>query len=275
MQEILVALGVTNFKIRVNDRQAMMKIAQEYSLNEQQQKVLLTGLDKFDKVGKEGVIDYWQEQGLSQLTDENFIETFEHVTDIHNPNNELNQTLKIAQSLGLKPDNYHRDITIVRGLDYYTGLVFETTLLDAPDFGSIFSGGRYDGLIGRFSRNDIPAVGASVGLDRLIAAMESLNILPDPTSSTKVFVSIFNSEMQNYSFNLARRLRESGISTEVSYNAVNLGKQIKLANSKNISYVVIAGPDEVASNRVVLRDIRTGQQQILDIDKAIEFIKAN
>ena len=270
MQEILLAIGVKNFKIKVNNRQTLALLAKESKLNESQLQVFYAGLDKWDKIGEDAVFKLWNEGGISGSQ----IDQLKNLLDSNEDMNaQLAQTLTQADKLGLKPDHVSLDPRIVRGLDYYTGIVFETVLTDAPEFGSIFSGGRYDGLVGRFAKQPIPAVGASIGLDRLMAAMEELKLLPQTLTSTQVFVTVFNADLAETSLAVANKLRQQGINTEVSYQTENLGKQLKLAVAKNITYAIIIGPDEAENNHLVLRNLESGQEQKLTISQAIETLK--
>ncbi len=275
MQDILVALGISTFTIRVNDREGMLKVATKLKLDHTQQKIFFTGLDKYDKIGNEGVHQYWHDQGLEVFKDKNYLEVIESMGEFKDKSQRLYQVLHKAEALGLRKDYYQVDPTIVRGLDYYTGIVFETILTDAPEFGSIFSGGRYDGLVGRFAKQPIPAVGASVGLDRLMSAMEELGLLPEAMTTTQVFVTVFNSELVDESLTVAHALRQGGIATETSYQAGGLGKQLKLAAAKGVPYVIIVGPDEAKNNQVVLRNLASGQEQKLTTNQAIEVLKRN
>jgi histidyl-tRNA synthetase len=153
------------------------------------------------------------------------------------------------------------DPTIVRGQDYYTGTVFETNLKGAPDYGSVMSGGRYDGLIGMFAGQDVPAVGISAGVDRLLAALQELGSLPPGRASARVLVTMFAPETRDYSLRVARALREACVNTEVYLDAgAKLAKQMKYASRKGIAKVVIAGPEEAATGEVTLRDMATGEQ---------------
>ena len=272
MQEVLLAIGVKNFKIRVNSRQTLALLAKESKLNENQLQVFYAGLDKWDKIGGDAVFKLWNDGGISSSQ----IDQLKNLLELNEGMNaQLTQTLNRAYKLGLKHDHVTLDPRIVRGLDYYTGIVFETTLTDAPEFGSIFSGGRYDGLIGRFAKQQIPAVGTSVGLDRLMAAMDELKLLPQNLTSTQVFVTVFNADLAETSLEVASKLRQQGINTEVSYQTENLGKQLKLAAAKNIRYAIIIGPDEAENNHLVVRNLESGQEQKLTVGQAIKTIKVS
>jgi hypothetical protein len=189
---------------------------------------------------------------------------------------ELREVLQAAAGLGV-PDGVLRvDPTIVRGLDYYTGTIFETFLADAPAFGSVMSGGRYDGLIGMFAGEEIPAVGISVGIDRLISALEELKLLPKARSTATVLVTIFAPEMLEYSLRAARDLRRAGVPTELYLDAkAKLGKQLKYASRKGFPLVMIAGPEEEREGVVSLRDMKTGEQERVPIEQLPQAAQDN
>ena len=275
MQNILLSLGVKKFKIRVNDRKWLSGLTRKHNLNSEQEKVFYNGLDKYEKISQDDVRKIWLAGGITeeQIDDlDSDIQEAKALKSHNSKDNPILATFALAQSFGLSDEHAEFDPFIVRGLDYYTGIVFETTLTDAPEFGSIFSGGRYDGLVGRFAKQPIPAVGASVGLDRLMAAMEELKLLPQTLTSTQVFVTVFNADLAETSLTTANKLRQQGINTEVSYQTENLGKQLKLAATKNITYAIIIGPDEAENNHLILRNLESGQEQKLTISQAIEAL---
>jgi hypothetical protein len=160
------------------------------------------------------------------------------------------------------------DPTIVRGLDYYTGTVFETFLDDAPGFGSVMSGGRYDGLVGLFSSENVPAVGISVGIDRLIQVLDSVGLLRKSKSSASVLVTVFDPSCLEYSLRIAGSLRRAGIPTEVFLDAeAKLKKQLSYAQRKEIPLCVIAGPEEIGEGVCSLRDMRDGSQRRVKLEQ--------
>lgn len=289
IQEILLALGIKNFKIKVNDRNFLTAVAKQAKLNNEQSSIFFTGLDKLDKTSAEQVIEYWVKGGLSgeqvRVLESATLPSDDKTLPVYGDSDSsmqlnfddsklaLTQVINKAKELGLKQECVELSHSIVRGLDYYTGIVFETILTDAPEFGSVFSGGRYDGLIGRFSKQDIPAVGASVGLDRLLAAMEFLQLAPKLATTTQVFVTLFNAELSAASLQIAQELRQNNINTEVSYQVGDLGKQIKLAATKGVSHAIIVGPDESENNHLILRNLESGQEQKLTTAQAIEYLK--
>ena len=165
------------------------------------------------------------------------------------------------------------DFSIARGLDYYTGMIFEVKLTNALEFGSVLSGGRYDNLIGTFANKSIPAVGMSVGVDRLFAALQELKLVPEVKTVTKVLVANFDENLGAKYSQIANILREAGINTEVLYEFSDLKKNLKYASDREIPFVVIIGSKESASGKVTLKNMKTGDQKEISIEEAIKEIK--
>ena len=163
----------------------------------------------------------------------------------------------------------------LRGLDYYTGLVFETKLPTHPEYGSVLSGGRYDNLIGTFSNKSIPAVGMSVGVDRLFSALQEFKLVPEIKTVTKVLVANFDENLGAKYSQIANILREEGINTEVLYEFSDLKKNLKYASDREIPSVIIVGSKESASGKVTLKNMKTGDQKEISIEEAIKMIKSN
>ncbi|MCK6439398.1 MAG: histidine--tRNA ligase [Planctomycetes bacterium] len=164
--------------------------------------------------------------------------------------------------------------SLVRGADYYTGTIFEIVLPELISFGSMGSGGRYDGLIGMFLNEDVPAIGLSMGIDRTLAALEELKKLPVASSPAKVFVTAFSAEQYAYSIRIATVLRAAAIPTELALDPdAKFKKQMSYASAKGIPLVVIAGPDEAAKNVVTVKDMTAGTQSQHAIDTLAAHIK--
>ncbi|MFW6368279.1 MAG: histidine--tRNA ligase [Spirochaetota bacterium] len=165
------------------------------------------------------------------------------------------------------------DPSITRGLDYYTGLVFETFLEDLPEIGSVCSGGRYNDLASLYTRQELPGVGGSVGLDRLLAALEQLEQGPKAVRATDILVFCFDEALLGYYHRLARDLRAAGFSTEVYPEAKKLGQQFTYAEKKGIPIAVICGPDEKEAGRINCKDLRTRESfQASGVPTAVEEI---
>jgi histidyl-tRNA synthetase len=168
--------------------------------------------------------------------------------------------------------------TLVRGLDYYTGLIFEVVLKENPNSLSLCGGGRYDNLIGMFGNNHVPAVGFSVGFDRTLDVIKALGKLPDDLTTSKVLVTILPG-YDGQSISLAQKLRADNINTEVYLeldsegNPPRLDRQLKYADRKGIPYIVIIGPDEVKNNTVTVKNLKTREQKTVSLDQLPNELK--
>ena len=152
------------------------------------------------------------------------------------------------------------DVSIARGLDYYTGTIYETLLGELPEIGSVCSGGRYDNLADLFTAQQLPGVGASLGLDRMLAALEDLGLVQKATTPAPVLVTMFDAARVSDYLQMGRALRRAGIATEVYPEAKNIGKQMKYADRKGFQVALIAGEDEFAAGQWQVKDLRNGTQ---------------
>jgi histidyl-tRNA synthetase len=185
---------------------------------------------------------------------------------------EVEQVMSSSEALGIPADQLLFDPTLARGLDYYTGAIFETVLTDHPHMGSITGGGRYDGLIGMFLGKDIPATGSTIGVDRMMAVMRQLNLIPKTSPSAKVLVVLFDQDGINRSMEVTAKLRNAGIATELYPDPVRLKKQFQYADRKNIPYVVVPGPEEWSRSEVTLKNMVEGKQTFVSLDSLISEI---
>lgn len=178
-------------------------------------------------------------------------------------------------AIGIDHTHTEIDLTIVRGLGYYTGPVFETTLTDLPDFGSVFSGGRYDNLLDRFQSQSVPAVGASVGVDRLLAALLELEALPLQSATSQVLVTVMDREQLPEYLKMLADIRAAGIPAEIfSGDTKNLTKQIKYGDRVGIPIAVIAGSDEFARGEVTVKNLAAGEKAAQAVENREEWLKA-
>ena len=179
---------------------------------------------------------------------------------------EVQSFLEALNSLGVPEARVHFWPSLARGLDYYTGPVFETILPQAPRFGSVMGGGRYDGLVNRFLGIDIPATGASIGIDRFLAALREIGALTAAATTTDVLVTVMDPKLLQYCLAVATQLRSSGINTEVYFGAPadRLKAQLSLANRRGIRLAVILGEDEVKAGAVSVKDLSVGLEKRKD-----------
>lgn len=237
------ALGVKNYKILLNDRTIF---------GETPIKAIMI-VDKLKKIGEEGVRKELQQNGFDP----------EILTSIKNAKitERLSLTKKIVKNMGVPEDKLVFEPTLARGLDYYTGLIIEVEITEYP-VGSVGGGGRYDNLIGMFSSKQVPAVGFAFGFDRVMDALEVLDLFPTTLNQTKVLVTIFNVELADTSAEIANMLREKGIATELWLDpTTKMEKQLKYADQKDIQYAVIIGSEEIEKNVVTLKNLKTREQK--------------
>lgn len=187
---------------------------------------------------------------------------------------ELREMFDYLKTLGV-PDKYYQfDVSMVRGLEYYTGPIYET-IVENPNVGSITGGGRYDELIGMFTDREIPATGCTIGIERIIVVMEENDMFPASIGVTpvQVLVTVFNPELVEESITTASTLRQAGLQTQIYIDPDPLREQLGYAVTKGIPTVVIVGPDEAKNGTLTVRDLRTKTQQTLPIDKGVRQLQ--
>ncbi len=273
IHELMHNVGVNRFKIRINNRQVLTGLLEQLDLQNASTSVL-RALDKIEKVGPGQVTVELTAAGLSPSQIGRVLElsAIQGATDqILAQLDSLLQGSEIGQqgierlkticgalkAAGVKDDFYQLDVSIARGLDYYTGVVFETVLGDLPSIGSVCSGGRYDNLAGLYTKQHLPGIGASLGLDRLLAALEQLGLLPKSVSTAQVFIPLFDAERINDYFQLASIVRNAGWSAEVYPEAKKLGLQLKYADQRGFRIALVAGSQELDAGQVQIKNLAT------------------
>lgn len=281
--DLMVALGIERFQIRVNNRKVLNGLLNRLGLSSHSTAVL-RAIDKLAKVGAEAVKGEIAEsagcdakaaaavvEGLA-ARDETAAACLDRLDGLAGDDElgkagaaELKQLMAGLAAAGVPAGRIVIDLSIARGLDYYTGTILETFLDDLPSIGSICSGGRYDNLTQMFSRTPMPGVGASLGLDRLIAALEELGRAGDSQSPAQVLVVQFDAGLTDWYLRLAAGLRKAGIATELYPEAKKVGNQFKYADRKRIPLVIVAGPDERAAGRVQVKRMSDGSQAEISV----------
>jgi histidyl-tRNA synthetase len=187
---------------------------------------------------------------------------------------ELRELAGYLDDENVPPEFYDFDFTMVRGLGYYTGPIFETIITE-PNLGSITGGGRYDDLIGLFRKQSLPTVGTSLGIERIIDLMDELNLYPADIVGTviQVLVTVFNAETRSASTQLAAKLREQGINTELYLEDKGLGKQFQFADKRHIPLVATLGPDEIAQGAVKVKRLSDGMEVTVGEDAVADKIR--
>ncbi|MBN1426382.1 histidine--tRNA ligase [Candidatus Fermentibacteria bacterium] len=296
----LDALGVPGFEIRISSRSLLAGVARVLGLGAPEAQLeFFRVLDKHDKIGTEKLLALIgappSEGGLGLAAGK--IELVERILTIsgtsdrvmeeasrllHGPDEtarglrEISSILEYLSSAALPHPDYVRVMpSLARGLDYYTGPVFETVVIGQEGFGSVMGGGRYDGLIGHFLGRSIPATGVSMGVDRLLVVLQTLQAFPASGSVCRVVVAVLNPEERPRMYGLASLLRCAGIPSELYMGeGFSFRHQIAYAAQREIPYLLIQGEDERARGIVALRDLRTRTQQELTLEEAVVHLRA-
>lgn len=261
-------LGFKNFKILVNDRENLKFAKDIEGITEEENLMIIRAVDKLKKIGKEGVLNELMKNGFSKETAAKVMQEVE----LRKPTLYLSQIFEALEQLGVSKNVVEFSPTLARGLDYYTGLIFEIEI-ENYTVGSVCGGGRYDNLIGMFAGRQIPAVGFALGFDRILEAMEEFKLYPNElnSSSTKVLVTIFSEELKQESLDICSQLRSNNINAEAYLGEIKeknpLEKQLKYANQKQIPYVIIIGPEEKEKKVVTLKNLETREQKEMAIEK--------
>lgn len=285
-------LGFRQFSVKINNRKLLTAMGQYAGVPDSQLGDLYRSVDKFDKIGAEGVEKELVERGLEATAVRRMMELIQsrqpglanldvvekamwNIGEAEEALGELRQMADYLEAFGVPEANYAFDFTMVRGLGYYTGPIFETVITE-PNLGSVTGGGRYDDLIGLFRKESLPTVGTSLGIERIIDLMELLNLYPADVVGTvvQVMVAVFNEESRAAAMKLAAELRSGGVQTELYMQDKGLGKQFDYANKKGIRLVAIQGPDEAAQGVIKLKRLSDGSETTVEQGQVVEQIRA-
>ena len=285
-------LGLKRFRICVNNRKILNGFYAMLNLTERAQDIMRT-VDKLDKIGFEkveailtGDLGVSREQALEILSfisingdNETVLSRLEEYRDrdslFDQGLEELNAVVKHLGAFGVPAENFAVDLTIARGLDYYTGTVYETTLLDHPEIGSVCSGGRYDNLAEYYTDKQLPGVGISIGLTRLFYVLGEQGMLNPELNTAPADVLILPmTEDLSPAIALATQLRENGVRTQLHCEQKKFKQKISYADKLGIPYVIFLGEDEISAGVVACKDMVTGEQTRLDAKATIYRIKA-
>jgi len=285
IHDLLRAVGFEGFCIHVNNRMVLTGLLERLGVHRIAHSAVLRALDKLGKIGPEKVAEEMT-FGLIAATREQAQEIL-RFTEISGSNDEvlagldllvagndtgqagvarLRDVLAGARAAGVPDSRLKLDVAIARGLDYYTGTIFETYLDTLPQIGSVCSGGRYDNLAGLFTQQELPGIGASLGLDRLLAAMEELGMVEKVATPAPVFIAYFDPERLSDYLRLAAALRAAGIGVEVFPEPKKLGQQLKYADRRGFRVAIIAGSNEFQAGTCQIKDLASGGQQNVALD---------
>ena len=280
-------LGFDDFTIKINNRKLLNGLFE--SINQEEKSVeILRIIDKIDKIGKDNVIEELQKievstEAINQII--NFIEingsSNEKIEKLKNLEinsevfieglNELEQVVKYIEAFGVPTKNFMVDLTIARGLDYYTGTVYETFLNEYRELGSVCSGGRYENLAEYYTDKKLPGVGVSIGLTRLFYKLNELKLVEAKQKSISKVLVIPMLENLEMPIKLATMLRSKGINTEVFLNNKKLKAKMKYADKLKIPYVIVVGEDEEKTGIVKIKNMETGDEKELNLNQELNI----
>ncbi len=287
--EVLTNLGIPDFTIKLNNRKILSGIA-EVSGEADKLIQITVAIDKLDKIGKEGVVKELKEKGVS----ENALQAIEPLFDISGDTNsrlaqmkdflqgsevglkgieELEWVIAQVETLGLRRATLEFDVTLARGLNYYTGAIFEVKA-NGVNMGSICGGGRYDDLTGIFGMKDMSGVGISFGADRIYDVLTELELFPAAVDNRlEVLFVNFGDEEAAYCMRLVKQFRDAGISGELFPTSAKLNKQMKYANDRGVKHIALVGRNEMEAGSIQLKNMDSGEQQQLTAEEAIAQLK--
>lgn len=283
------ALGFDEFIIRINNRKVLNGFFDSLGVTDKAE--VLRVIDKLEKIGEEAVTAELKDLGLA----EEAIGKIKRFISIKGKDQEIISILKgmdvkdelfqaglvelekvceYIRYFGIPDKNHGIDLTIARGLDYYTGTIYETILNDYPSIGSVCSGGRYDNLAQNYTNKKLPGVGISIGLTRLFYQLREAGILGEAKKATPTRLLIIPmKDTVDFALDVSTKVRQAGIPAEVYLNEGKLGKMFSYADKLGIPFVTVIGEDEVKSGKLTLKDMVTGEQQLLDMGEVIAKIK--
>ena len=283
-------LDFGKFTIRINNRKILNGFFDSLELNDNSTDILRI-IDKIEKIGSDNVIKELEElnidsEKITQIM--NFIKikgsNEEIITSLKEMNlqnelfstgiNELEQTINYIKDFNIPQEYYQIDLTIARGLDYYTGTVYETILDEHPSLGSICSGGKYENLTGYYTDQNLPGIGISIGLTRLYSKLKEANLIPNINNNLiECLVVPMDKQCLKYAIKVATTLRENKIVTDVYYQEKNMKQKMKFADRQNIPFVIIIGEEEMNNQILTIKNMRESTQQQLPLEKVISHIK--
>ena len=288
--EVLTNLGVPAFTIYINNRKILSGIA-EVSGESDRLIDITVALDKLDKIGEEGVLKELSEKGVAEISIEKIKplltmkgSTYERIEAMKSylasseiglkGIEELIYVIETAEKLGLEKANLVFDVTLARGLNYYTGAIFEVKA-EGVKMGSICGGGRYDNLTDLFGMPNMSGVGISFGADRIYDVMKELDLFPKEVGQgLEVLFVNFGEKEQAYCLPLVKDIRKNGISCELYPTKAKMQKQMKYANDVNVKYVAIVGENEMEKGMIQLKHMESGEQVAVNVEELVSYVKS-
>lgn len=281
---VFTALGFKKFAVRLNNRKILSALVKYSGVKESKVMDAFRAIDKLDKIGEKGVERELLDRGISADVVKKILEFIEikgepedvikkvewFVKDIKEGEEgavELKQLISYLRKMGVEP-KFKIDISLARGLDYYTGPIFE--VFAEEGIGSLAGGGRYDKMIGLFLGKDVPATGISLGIERIIEVMKERNMIKTKKTKTKVFVVAVNDDVRESVLEIAQNLRKNNILTDFDLRERNLTRQLEYADARDIPYVIIVGEKELKSKKFKLRDMEKKTEEELELRAVVK-----
>lgn len=288
---VLERLGFRRYTTRINNRKVLTGIGIYAGVEGEALGQLYRSIDKLDRIGMDGVrkelrdagiaedviarmVDLLQIRGESAVIIPEMMRRLDGIPVAAEGLAELRDLISYLDAMGVPPTAYQVDFSMVRGLDYYTGPIYET-VVEEPRIGSITGGGRYDRLIEMFSERGYPATGTTIGIERIIDVMDELGMFPPSLRRTLVQVLVlqFDPALLAETLRFTRSLREQGLRVELYFEADALKKQLRYASRKGIPFAAILGPDEVAQGQVTIKNLELGEQRTVPQSEAAQVIR--
>jgi len=266
IKDALLELGFETFTTIINSRTVLFKTLESVDIKGNNRLSVIQTIDKLDKKSKEEVSKELAEKGLSKNKVKSIFDAFQNSL----PDEYLSEVIKRAEDLGV--DNLSFTPTLARGLDYYTGPIFET-VVEKPKIGSLTGGGRYDNLIKSLGGPDLAAVGTSIGFERAVDVIAELGLWSTTSSGPQVFLTVFSGKYRGQATEAAYTMRKTGINTELSVVDQPLDKQLKYAGRRGIPFALIIGPNEAKGKSVTLKDLKLGTQETFSLERAIQTLQ--
>lgn len=286
--EIFKEIGLNEFCIYINNRKILNGLFEYINAKDKAQDIMRI-IDKIDKIGEENVIKELENLAINK-DDINTIIKFINIkgnsneilaklnelkieNDIFKTGiEELTEVVKNIRLFNVPEEFFNINLSIARGLDYYTGTVYETFLINHREVGSICSGGRYNDLAGFYTERELPGVGISIGLTRLFFILKELNLIENTKKSISEAIIISMVDDLSYSIKVANKLRENNINAEIYFDDKKIKSKFKYADKLQIPYAIIIGEDEIATGKLTVKDMRTGEQNLLTLAEAMRLM---
>lgn len=276
---VFTELGFENFRIMTNSRRLMNDILKSFEVPKDKAMEAIRVIDKLSKIGETAVLEELQKLGVNKAQELLQVIKPEDSTQAtlkklsKYDTSEIETLLKYCKALQVPEEYLNFNPSLARGLDYYTGIIFEVESLDNPELGSMCAGGRYDNLCGIFCKESFSGMGVAFGFERIMIAMEERGDFDDLTLNTQVLVTIFDDASTIDALQLYQLLTAAGINSEIYFEAEKLKKQFKYADKKQIPFVLIQGPEEKSVNEVTVKSMQSSKQKTIPTSQLTTYLK--